>query len=160
MEIGILEKVLTRRYGQPITSIRHGMDARLWNTHNPDDEAVLYLGMKWTGLLQTRFSSLRGIYGDSCGGYLIKNALKAAILLPRKVYGVWNIDDLQMQPEVQQAVVMDPAIDYFMEASNVWFYGVKAGQLYVFDSETDELDRLGPVEPALETLMDEHGPAE
>jgi hypothetical protein len=44
-----------------------------------------------------------------------------------------------------------------MEASNVWFYGVKAGQLYVFDAETDELDRLGPVEPAIETLMDEHG---
>jgi len=80
---------------------------------------------------------------------------KAAVLLPRKVYGLWNIDELRTQPEVQQALVSDPAIEYFMEAYNVYFYGIKAGHLYVFDAETDELDSLGPIEPALETLMDE-----
>jgi hypothetical protein len=35
-------------------------------------------------------------------------------------------------------------------------YGIKAGHLYVFDAETDELDPLGPVEHALETVMDEY----
>jgi hypothetical protein len=60
-----------------------------------------------------------------------------------------------MQPDVQHAIARDPAIDYFMDEANVLFYGIKAGELYVFDSETDELDSLGPIEPALETLMDE-----
>ena len=98
---------------------------------------------------------MKQIYGDSCGGYLIKNSLKAAILLPAKTFGEWNIDDLRIQPEIQCAIAMDPAVDYFMEAHNVWFYGVKRGELYVFDGETDELDPLGPVEEALENLMDE-----
>ncbi len=107
MKPGLLEQVLTRRYGQPVTSIRDGMGARLWNTEHPDDEAVLYIGMKWLRPSETRFSPLREIYGDSCGGYLIKNTLKAAILLPQKIYGIWNIDDLGMRPEIQCAIAMD-----------------------------------------------------
>jgi len=55
---------------------------------------------------------------------------------------------------VQSALLMDPAIDYFMEAANVWYYGLKGTELYVFDSEFDELDSLGPVEPALEEVID------
>ena len=49
----------------------------------------------------------------------------------------------------------DRAIEFLMEAYNVYFYGIKGGELYVFDAETDELDSLGPIEPALETIMDE-----
>ena len=49
----------------------------------------------------------------------------------------------------------DSAIDFFMDAYNVYFYGIKRGELYVFDAETDELDSLGPIESALETVMDE-----
>ena len=37
MEAGLLEKILTRHYGQPSTSIRDGMRAKLWNTDHPDD---------------------------------------------------------------------------------------------------------------------------
>ena len=86
---------------------------------------------------------------------MIKNSLKAAILLPTSTFGVWNIDDLRSQPEIRCAISMDPGVNYFMEAHNVWFYGVKRGELWVFDGETDELDPLGPVEEALEVLMDE-----
>jgi hypothetical protein len=155
MQAGILERVLTRRYGQPVLSIMDGLAAKCWNPDEFDYASVLYLGMKWHGEVGARFSSLRGIYGGSCGGYLIKNALRAAILLPKNVYGVWNIDDLRMQPALQHAIVMDPTIDYFMESSNVWFYGHKAGELYVFDSEYDELDCLGPIESALENVFND-----
>ena len=155
MEAGVFERVLTRRYGKPVTSILDGMGARVWNPGDDDYEAVLYLGMKWHGLLDARFHSLKTIYGDSCGGYLMKNTLKAAILLPRKIYGVWNIDNLRALPAVHHAVLMDPTIDYFMDEHNVLYYGLKAGELYVFDNETDELDPLGPVEQALETRLDE-----
>jgi hypothetical protein len=131
------------------------MAARVWNTNRPEDEAVLYVGMEWRGILGIRFASLKEIYGDAFGGFLVGDSLRAALLAATKVWALWNIDDFRIQPEVQQALVKDPAIDYFMDASNVYFYGIKAGQLYVFDAETDELDCLGPVEQALETLMDE-----
>jgi hypothetical protein len=156
MKTGLLERILVRRYGQPVACIRDGMAAKCWRIDQPDDEAVLYPGMKWPGMTGARFSSLRGVYGDVFGGVLIKNCLKAAILLPREFFNVWNIDELNQRPAVQRAVAKDPAIEFFMEAYNVWFYGIKKSELYVFDAETDELDSLGPIEPALETLMDEY----
>lgn len=58
-----------------------------------------------------------------------------------------------MQPEVQHALTKDPGINFFMDAYNVWFYGIKGGDLYVFDAEYDELDSLGPIEPALEMVL-------
>ena len=155
MRTGLLERILTRRYSPPVTSIDEGIPARCWNLDDPEYSSALYVGMKWIEPWNSRFANLRKIYGDIFGGFLIKNALKAAVLLPRKVYGLWNIDELRTQPEVRQALARDPAIAYFMEAYNVYFYGIKAGHLYVFDAETDELDSLGPIEPALETLMDE-----
>ncbi len=155
MKTGLLENVLIRRYGKPVPSIRRGLPARCWNPDEFDYASVLYLGMKWQSEVGARFSSLKEVYGDACGGFLIKNTLKVAILLPREVYGLWNIDELRMQPEVQHAQTIDPGIDFFMDANNMFFYGIKAGHLYVFDSETDELDPLGPIESALENLMEE-----
>ncbi len=155
MKTGLLEKIMVRRYGQPITSIMDGMAARRWNTDTPDDDAVLYVGMRWQGILGARYSSLKEIYGDSFGGYLVKNSLKVAMLSPRSVYGLWNIDEFRSQPEVQHAVTIEPGIDFFMDKYMVLFYGVKKGDLYVFDSETDELDSLGPIESALETVLEE-----
>jgi hypothetical protein len=155
MKTGILERILIRRYGQPVSCIRDGMAAKRWNSGDPDREASLYFGMRWHGRLGLRFAALRDIYGDSFGGVLIKNILRVAILAPRQLFAVWNIDELQMQPAVQHAIVKDPAIDFFMDEANVLFYGIKAGKLYAFDSETDELECLGPCEPALESLMDE-----
>jgi hypothetical protein len=155
MKPGLLEKILIRRHGQPMPCVRDGMVARCWNSGDPDNEALLYVGMKWHGRTGLRFGSLRDIYGDSFGGILIKNILKAAILAPRELFAVWNIDELRMRPSVQHALARDPTIDFFMDAYNVYFYGIKRGQLYVFDAEMDELDCLGPVEPALETVIDE-----
>jgi hypothetical protein len=155
MKQGLLEKILTRRYGAPTLCIRDGLAAKCWNKDDTDREAWLYIGMKWKGEAGARVRGLEEIYGDSFGGVLIKNILRAAILAPRQLYSVWNIDELRDRPAVRHALVMDPAIDYFMEAYNVYFYGIKKGHLYVFDVETDELDSLGSVEPALETVFDE-----
>jgi hypothetical protein len=155
MKTGLLERILVRRYGPSVPCIRDGMPAKCWRIFQPYDESVLYSGMKWRGILGARFSSLREIYGDAFGGILIKNCLKAAVLLPREFFAVWNIDELRSRPAVLRALARDPGIDFFMDADNVYFYGVKAGKLFVFDAETDELDSLGPIEQALETIMDE-----
>jgi hypothetical protein len=153
MQTGLLEKTLTRRHGRPLACIRDCMSARYWNTGQPDYEAVLYVGMKWHGILGARFAGLKEIYGDAFGGFLMGDSLRAALLSSKQVYALWNIDDLLMQPEVQHALVKAPGIDFFMDAYNVWFYGIKKGELYVFDAEYDELDSLGPIERALETVL-------
>jgi hypothetical protein len=155
MKTGVFERVLTRRYGKPITSIRDGMGAKVWNPGDDHYEARLYLDMKWHGIGGLRYASLRDIYGDSFGGVIIKNTLKAALLSPRSMFHVWNIEELRELPTVQYAVARDPRIDYFMDENNVLYYGVKNGVLYVFDTLTDELDPLGPVEQALETILDD-----
>jgi hypothetical protein len=155
MNTGLLERVLTRRYGRPTLSIRDGMAARCWNTDQPENESVLYVGMQWRGFLGARFAPLKEIYGDAYGGFLMGDSLRAALLCPRKVYALWNIDEFRMQPEVEHALVKKPGIHFFMDAYNLWYYGVRDGTLYVFDAETDELDSLGPVEQALETRLDE-----
>ncbi len=111
--------------------------------------------MKWGSRLGTRFASLKKIYGDAFGGFLIKNLLKVTMLLPRKIYGVWSMGDFQMLPPGRKALAIDPAIDFFMDAANIEYYGHKAGELYVYDTTAGELDCLGPIERALETLMDQ-----
>ncbi len=155
MKTGLLEQILIQRYGQPVTSVGDGVIRECWNADDPDNSSILYVPMKWYGEAGTRFASLKEIYGSAYGGFLVGDSVKIAVLSPCQIWGLWNIDDLRIQPEVQHAQVMDPAIDFFMDASNVWFYGHKKGELYVFDAETDELDSLGPIEPALETLIDE-----
>lgn len=155
MKAGVFERVLARRYGKPVTSILDGMGAKVWNPGDDDYEAVLYMGMKWSGMAGLRYASLCDIYGDSFGGVLMKNTLKAALLSPRSLFHLWNIEELRALAAIEYAVTMDPGIDYFMHENNVLYYGVKKGELYVFDNETDELDPLGPVEQALETILDD-----
>jgi hypothetical protein len=155
MSAGLLEKILIRRYGQPNLILRRGMIAKSWKTPYPEDESLLYMGMKWKGELAARFGSLQDIYGDACGGYLLKNILKVAVLISKDIYGLWNVDELRAQPDVHHAVAKDPSVDYFMDEVNVRFFGIKKGQLYVFDAEFDELYSLGPIEPALHALMDQ-----
>jgi hypothetical protein len=155
MKQGLLERILILRYGQPTEGIRRGLHAHCWNPDEFDFSTVLYMGMQWKGMNGLRFESLKEIYGDAFGGFLIKNTLKVANLLPRKVYGIWNIDDLRTLPTVQHALVIDSGVDYFMDQYNVYYYGIKRGELYEFDSATDELNSLGPVESAVHTLLDD-----
>jgi hypothetical protein len=152
---GILERILIRRFGDPVGFIKRGLPARGWNPDEWDYDSALYTGMKWNSLPGLLYGSLEDIYGDSIGGYLIKNTLKAAILTPGDIYGIWNIADLRVQPAVQRALVLDPAVDYFMEEHNRNFYGVKRGQLIAYDAEYDDVELLGPVEAALEEVFNE-----
>ena len=72
MSAGLLERILVRRYGQPNLIISDGMIAKSWTTPYPEDESLLYMGMKWKGELGARFGSLQDIYGDACGRLFVK----------------------------------------------------------------------------------------
>jgi hypothetical protein len=104
MGTGLLEKILTRRYGKPTVSIMDGFVALCWNPDDCDYDTVLYMGMRWSGKLGKRFASFEPIYGDAIGGYLLKNDLRAAVLPDYQIYGIWNIRDLRRQPEVKRAL--------------------------------------------------------
>jgi hypothetical protein len=97
--------------------------------------------------------AFRPIYGDYFAGFILGDALRLANLLPVPLYGLWQIEALQEQPEVQQAKELDPNTKYFLDAANIWFYGYENGHLLVFDSDTGELDDLGTVEMALDALL-------
>jgi hypothetical protein len=89
------------------------------------------------------FGNLHAIYGDAVGGSLLRGSLKVSMLEGRKVFGLYEIKELQANPRVRHANSLDPAVVFFMDASNVWYYGLKEGDLYAFDAEFEELDCLG-----------------
>lgn len=155
IEPGILEKVLIRRYGSPVLCIRGGLAAKSWNAYKQRDEAVLYVGMKWQGILGAHYSSLKEIYGNTFGGFLVGDSLRTALLTDREVWALWNIEELRALPAVKHAQVLNPAIDYFMDAANVWYYGHCAGELWEYDTEFDELNCLGPIASSIEELIDQ-----
>jgi len=155
MNRGLLQTILTQRYGVPnINSTAKPTEYR-WFAKNERANSILYVGMDWERDYATRFGSLKGIYGECIGGFLIGDSLKVALLIPQNIFGLYYIEELRNQPEVRHALELDPRIDFFMDAANVWFYGHKEGELYVFDGETAELDALGPMEQGLITLLDE-----
>ena len=90
------------------------------------------------------------------GGFLvgIPSCAKVAMFSPPQMFGLYQIlDELQARPEVRHANSLDPHIRFFMDSANVWFYGIRDGDLLVYDSVTHELDSLGNVGPALQGLL-------
>jgi len=155
MSSGLFEGILRRRYGAPRISREGPFVQWCWNDAQPEASSVLYLGNEGRPQALERFPGLATIYGDAVGGFLIGDSLKLAMLVPHHVYGLYHIAELLSQPELLLARRLDPAVEFFMDAANVWYYGQKGGNLYVFDAETSELDALGPLQVALEELLGE-----
>jgi len=109
--------------------------------------------LAWTDSLRAEYGALEPIYGNARGAFLVKSSLKVATLSGPAEWGLYPIELLREQPEVRFANSIDPDLAFFMDASNVWYYGLKQGQLWCFDAATDELDSCGPVEQALEALI-------
>ncbi len=152
---GLLETILTRRYGAPQAAVREGHRVRVWNAESPDDSSHLYWGMDWNSATLAKYEAYRELYGDAFGGLLVGDSLKVATLAGVRVYGTYVLEDLQDQPEIRLALGIEPGLSFFMDAANVWYYALKGTSLYAWDSEFDELDELGPVKPEIERLIAE-----
>lgn len=111
------------------------------------------MGMDWSLRDEDFISAYKELYGESFAGFIMRDSLKVANLKSETIWGLSTIEDLHCEPEVCQASRMDPEIRFFLDATNVWFYGHKHGHLWVFDAETEELDDLGELEEALGTLI-------
>jgi hypothetical protein len=151
---GILEKVLVDLNGPAEIVEGHPFREKRWNSGGPDCD-VLYFGTDWTTKPAVDLKMHKALYGDACGGFLAGNSLKVAMLSSRTVFGLYTIEELLALPPVQRARELDAAVQYFMDAANVWYYGHKNGGLFVYDVESDEVDELGPLEKELLKLIEE-----
>jgi hypothetical protein len=151
-ELGILERVLVRRYGQPELKYEDGMQKKIWR-EGTAFFSDLYYSTDWTRPPASDFRMHQPIYGASSGGTLVGDSLKVATPWSKKVYGIYNLHTFGERMEVQRAMELDPELAFFMAASNVQYYGHKCGRLFVYDAAFDELDDLGPIESALEEII-------
>ena len=143
------------RYGPPqVVSSGQSLEHR-WNADDECRSSVLYVDREVQDSERAIQEEFRFLYGDYFGGFVIGNSLKLATLGNKHVFGLYTVEELQGQPEVERALAISPGIRFFMDAANVWFYGHKSGQLYVYDAETEELEDMGDIELALNVLLDE-----
>lgn len=152
--IGIVEDVLTECYGHPRIVRGTRLLEYRWNEHSEASTCLLYKAI-FPGSASDggELGGIGEIYGDVMGGFLLSDSLKLAMVAGPAVYGLYALDELRMQPEIKDANRLAPDVEFFMDAANVWFYGAKEGELYVYDSETSELTRLGPLGQAIRGLL-------
>jgi len=111
--------------------------------------------MEWDQRSLQKYKAYRKVYGDAFGGSLVGGSLNVATLAGVHVYGTYQIEELQTHKNVRSALQMDPELRFFMDAANVWYYALKGDQLYVFDSELEELDERGSLEKEVARLLAE-----
>lgn len=148
--LGILERVLIRRYGQPRPRYKRGLPQKVWRADTPFVSHLYYTG-DWTRPPAADFRVHQPIYGTSCGGTLLGDSLKVAMPSYETRFEIYNLRQLAEQMEV---LALDPELAFFMHAAGVWYYGHKHGRLFVYDLPFEELDDLGPIEPALEEVIE------
>lgn len=143
------------RYGPPqVVSSGQSLEHR-WNADDECSSSVLYVDRETQDSERAIQEEFRFLYGSCFGGFVIGNSLKLATLGDKRVFGLYTVEELQEQPEVERALAISPGIRFFMDAANMWFYGHKNGLLYVYDAETDELEDMGGIELGLNVLLDE-----
>ncbi|MRG95097.1 hypothetical protein [Polyangium spumosum] len=153
-DLGILERVLMRRYGQPDETYMQGMRAKIWGAGTASVSELFY-STDWTRAPASEFRVHQQIYGSCRGGFLVDSSLKVAMPSFKKLFGLYNLHELLERVEVKHAMALDPELSFFMDASNVCYYAHKHGRLFVYDTTFDELYERGPIESALEEIIAE-----
>ena len=150
---GIIETVLTHRFGPPVIGTYEGIGARIWNPHDEARRCTLLVGAQWDTGLAKQHRHLQELYGNSSGGFVLGNMLKLSSLTQSPVWGVHAITEFQACPAVRRALVVGPKVDYCMDSANVWFYGYQAGSLYCYDVDNDDAENLGEAEAAMDVIL-------
>lgn len=153
---GLLENELIQRFGPQKLSTSGSVTEHCWNVDDESRKCILYKTLRWNHRLRRKYGILETLYSDSKGGFVLGDSLRLSILDGSRIFGLYLIEELQERPEVKRASECDPEICYFMDSANVWFYGLKNGELFVYDSSFDELDSLGPAHSAIQQLLVEY----
>ncbi|TCO60984.1 hypothetical protein [Actinocrispum wychmicini] len=149
---GLVASVLTDLFGPP----EPGSDAdslawTTWRSNDPDHRSRLYRRTGPTDLPD----ALLACYGDFGGGFLIGSSIKMATIDSQDVHGLYRFDELAIQPELSDVRVQRPELHFFLDAANVWFYGIEGDTLVAFDADLDEITDLGDPAAALPDLLTE-----
>ncbi len=153
-ELGILERILMRRYGEPELNDKKGTLQKIWRAGTLF-VSNLYYSADWSKPPASHFRVHQHIYGASCGGTLVDGSLKIAMPSYDTRFEIYNLRELSERPEVQRALELDPDLAFFMDSANVWYYGHKDGKLFVYDAPFDELYERGDLESELEEVIAE-----
>ena len=151
--IGLVEELLNERYGAPkIVYTTHLLEYQ-WNDEIESHRCRLYKIAASERSSNTKWGVFEHVYGDTLGGFLLHDSLRLAMLTGPSVYGLYLLNELQSQPEIMDAMQLNPNIHFFMDAANVWYYGLIKDKMFVYDSETKELYCLGSLKHAFLDLI-------
>lgn len=149
---GIVERCLVERFGQPLEEGEEdGLTARRWLAADDPRTSVLYYARAGAGAPP----GLDAIYGTVHGGVLAGTSLKLGATAEPAPFGVPLLDEYADTPELRDVLAEEPGVTFFMDAANVYFYGVARGEMVEYDAETGELEPLGPPEVALGEVVDQ-----
>ena len=123
--IGLVERVLRERYGEPSIVGRVTLVEYRWNEEYECRRCVLYKLATAQPELEAGPLSLRPVYGDAMGASLLQGSMRVAVVAGPTIYGLYSLSSLQAQPEVRDAERVDPSVEFFMEAAKVRFYGLQ-----------------------------------
>jgi len=151
----ILFSILRARFGEPEVAVDSQMEIFWWMRHDDRRRCKLYRRPATADRVATLSAALAPVYGEFAGGFLCHEALKVAVSSDPAVWGLYTLKQLQCLPQLKAALGRDRSIEFFMDSANVWYYGVKGGDLYCYDRETDELYGMGPLRIGINKLLDE-----
>lgn len=155
---GVVASVLTNLFGPPVPEPGPDTDSLAWFTwhaNDPNNRSRLYVRTRSTPPSADLPDDLLACYGDFGGGSLIGTSMKMAAIDGRDVYGLYRIEELAAQPELREVHIARPDLCFFLDAANVWFYGVERGGLVAFDAELEEITELGEPATAFPGLLAE-----
>ncbi len=153
---GIIEATVNRHCGVPSVVVGESQEEWRWDYDDERKRSVLYKP-KITRLRAELSAGLGAdldrLYGGIVGGSLLGGALKIATLGGGRIYGLYRLPELVNQVEVEQALAQDAGVRFFMDAANEWYFGVKDGNLYVYEADSGELECVGLLAPAFEEVF-------
>jgi hypothetical protein len=142
---GIVERILTDRFGPGVEeSEREGFVVRRWLPKDDPRTSRLFYSSKERLLIP----ALEPIYGAAHAGILAGRALKLAIPSSPAPFGVPELRSYLNAPELAGVLAETGDLIFFMDAANVYFYGMSNGEIIEYDAETTELDSLGSPDSA------------
>jgi hypothetical protein len=148
---GIVEQALSERFG-PGTEEDQRENLAICRWLPKDDPRTNRLFYSSTKSLF--IPALVPIYGRAHAGILAGRALKLSALGPPVPFGVPELESYLHAPELAEVLSETSGITFFMDAANVYFYGMLNGEVIEYDAETAESDSLGPPDRAVPDIMD------
>jgi hypothetical protein len=148
---GIVEQVLVERFGPGAEEgEREGFVVHRWLPKDDPGTSRLFYSSTERLLVPV----LEPVYGAAYAGILAGRALKLAAPGPYAPFGVPELRSYLNAPELGGLLAGTSNLIFFMDAANVYFYGMLNGEVVEYDAETAELDSLGSPDSAIPDIID------